>query len=685
MMAIIAFWGHAIAALGFGLLAVFEGQRARRGAQGWALIAACAVTALWAMVAAGLGGEAVLSGHVESARNLVWLGFMLLLLRQGAGAGATRTPMMPVYGALVFVLMAQTALAFLPPWLVRGENAAGAILDAGFVLRMIFAAGALLAVHNLYIAVQADARGGIGLPMAALAAMWAYDLNLYTLSYIAHDWVASLVSARGFAVALLAPVIALGARRNRHWRINLSRKVAFRSLPLVATAAYLLAMLAASALFEALGAADAQAVQIAFLIMATIAAIVILPSARARGWLRVMAAKHLFAHRFDYRTEWLRFTDTIGRPGETPAPLQTRVVKAIADIVEAPAGLLLLPEVDGLVTKAGWNRDAATQAPNARLSALLETGRIISLDQLRRADADMDEAGAVPEWMLADRDAWAIVPLIHFDRLAGAVLIDRPAVARTLDWEDFDLLRVAGRQVASYLAEAQGQDALSEAQRFDEFNRRFAFIMHDIKNLVSQLGLVARNAERHADNPEFRKDMIATLHASTARMNDLLAKLAQHNKARPEEPRAIGLAQVVNAVAVTKREGHPVVVSGNPALLAIADPARLETALAHLVQNAIEASAANEPVTMTMVRSDHETGVEVTDTGAGMTPDFIAGQLFRPFASTKENGFGVGAYEARALVAAMGGRIAVKSAPGEGSSFTIWLRGATGWAEERAA
>ena len=138
---------------------------------------------------------------------------------------------------------------------------------------------------------------------------------------------------------------------------------------------------------------------------------------------------------------------------------------------------------------------------------------------------------------------------VHFDRLQGAVLLERPPVDRALDWEDFDLLRIVGRQVASYLAEAHGQEALSDAQRFDEFNRRFAFIMHDIKNLVSQLSLVARNAERHADNPEFRADMVATLQSSVGKMNELLARLSQHNKARHEEPRRVSASRVVQAVA----------------------------------------------------------------------------------------------------------------------------------------
>ena len=143
--------------------------------------------------------------------------------------------------------------------------------------------------------------------------------------------------------------------------------------------------------------------------------------------------------------------------------------------------------------------------------------------------------------------------MVHFERLVGAVLLERPALARALDWEDFDLLRLAGRQVASYLAEAKSQEALSDAARFDEFNRRFAFIMHDIKNLVSQLTLVARNAERHADKPAFRADMIATLNASTARMNDLLQRLSQHNKVAAADPRVTELVRVAKVVAAQAR------------------------------------------------------------------------------------------------------------------------------------
>ena len=275
--------------------------------------------------------------------------------------------------------------------------------------------------------------------------------------------------------------------------------------------------------------------------------------------------------------------------------------------------------------------------------------------------------------MVANPRVWAAVPLIHFDRLMGIVILERPMIDRMLDWEDFDLLRLAGRQVASYLAEARGQEALSDAKRFDEFNRRFAFIIHDIKNLVSQLTLVARNAERHADNPAFRADMVATLRNSVDKMNDLLARLSQHNRGRAEEPRTVSLRAIADAVASARRGAHALHVEGRTDVLATADPARLELALAHLVQNAIDASDPASPVTIHVEQNEREAVLSVIDRGHGMSDEFVRNRLFRPFASTKEGGFGIGAYEARTLVTTMGGRLEVTSREGIGSRFDIVL------------
>lgn len=688
MIGLIAYLGHALAALLFGILTVEEARAARRERHRWALAAAYAATVVWAIASAAMVPTALAAGYAETVRNVAWLGFMFALLRRGEG-DRRMWSLRAVYAALLLVAGLQIGIGVLSPYLGTDSNIDALLLQATFVMRMMFAIGALVLVHNIYTAAATGARAGIGLPMTALALLWAYDLNLYTLSYLADGWMEWLVALRGIAVAGIAALFALAARRNQSWSIRLSRTVAFRSLSLGIVAAYLLLTIVLSALLESIGVSGAAMVQVGSLVLAAIAAIIILPSAQLRARLRVLLSKHMFAHRYDYRAEWLRFTDTLGRPGDAPAPLDVRVVKAIADITEAPAGLLLIPDDAGLAARAGWNWDMSLVpafVPGEDLVALLAQGRILELDPLRSETNDSaEEARSIPAWILADAANWAIVPLIHFDRLAGAVLVARPPIARTLDWEDFDMLRVAGRQVASYLAEARGQEALSDAKQFDEFNRRFAFIMHDIKNLVSQLTLVTRNAERHADKPEFRVDMIATLQSSTTKMNDLLERLSQHNTGRAEEPRSVVLGPLVTQLAGAKRIQHPVIVAGNMALCAMADPARLEGALGHLLQNAIDASEPAEPVTITVMKQGEETAIEIADKGHGMTLDFVRGQLFRPFASTKDGGFGIGAFEARTIIMGMGGRVTVDSEPGQGTRFMIWLPTPTRWHEALVA
>jgi putative PEP-CTERM system histidine kinase len=678
MIEFVGQWGHALAASLFGALAIWLAQRSAGEREGRLLILATFLTAVWALAVA-MGGPGALAGQIaEHARNAAWLGFMYGLWRQGPGEQSLFSVAM-LYGVLSAIIGLEVAVDVLPLWLADWPRLLEAAYLASVVLHMVVAVGALLLVHNLYTAATPDARAAIRLPMVGLAAMWIYDLNLYTISYLARGWSYELFELRGLAATLVAPIFGLAAQRTRNWEVQLSRTIAFQSLSLVAIGGYLAVMVIVTSALELVGGEFVRLAQVAFAFGASVAALVLLPSKAFRAWFRVKVSKHLFQHRYDYRSEWLRFTDTLGRPGGGAEPLQTRVVQAVADITESPGGLLLVPDATGtLVAHARWNW-ALVDPPAFGASAeaagwFARTGCVVELDALRLSD-DVDEemASFVPQWIIAEPRAWAIVPLVHFDRLAGLVLLERPAINRTLDWEDFDLLRVVGRQVASYLAEAQGQETLSDVKRFDEFNRRFAFIMHDVKNLVSQLTLVTRNAERHADNPEFRADMIATLQNSTARMNDLLARLSQHNKGRAEDPRPVAAGALVEEVAAAKRSLHPIVVAGDMAQLVLADPQRLEQALSHLVQNAIDASPPAEPVTIMIGRQYGEATITVSDRGCGMSAAFIREKLFKPFASTKDGGFGIGAYEARALIAAMGGRIKVESREGNGSRFIVIL------------
>jgi putative PEP-CTERM system histidine kinase len=460
--------------------------------------------------------------------------------------------------------------------------------------------------------------------------------------------------------------------------VSPSRTAIVRALAIFASLAYLAAAAMLMTAVEPLGLAYEWAARLLGVFGATFAAMMLMPPGRARSWLKLQAAKHLFRHRYDYREEWLRFTHRLGgvQPGEE---LSARIERALADIVETADARLLVVGASGRLEPAGageWPAGAA-QGAGADFTRLLERGqRILDGDALRGPHASPaatgEERELAPRWLIEDRSIWAGVPLAHGDRLTGLVLLGRPPVARRLDWEDFDLLAVAGRQVASHLAEAQGQEALSEARRFHEFNRRFAFIVHDVKNLASQLGLVARNAERHADNPAFRADMVATLKDSVARLDSLLQRLSPQT-VRADAPRAAKPMALLETVAQRRRAQHPIRLTGRADVHASFDPARLETALDHLVQNAIEASPAGEPVWLSVDRSGLEVEIAVLDRGRGMSAEFLRHGLFVPFESTKAGGFGIGAFEARALVAGMGGRLEVESREGEGTRFAIVL------------
>ncbi len=686
----ISIFGHGLTAVLFGALAIWLFQRkVERNGKHICLVIAIALTSFWALSIAVEGSLSPIARFAETLRNFGWLAFMFSLLRAGEGRDEPKTVNV-IYVALAFVLIGQIVVDSLLPIVASNPRIEGVTIYTSLVLRMIFAIGALVLVHNLYSISAPETRWGIRLPMASLAAIWTFDLNLFTITYLTQQFPTELHAMRGPTMAIIAPILALASVRNTEWNLKLSRSVAFRSLSLVAIGGYLLMMVIIATALQIIGGDYARLAQISFLFGTSIGALLLLPSGRFRAWLKVKLAKNFFQHRYDYRSEWIRFTDTIGRPGVDSAPFHERVIKAIADITDSPAGILLVPDESGrLVLQSRWNWpsiDVPAAACTAATTAFFEdSGHIVEFDALRAGKDSACDPADIPDWMTRDAQAWVAIPLVHFDRIAGLMLLARPRINRTLDWEDLDMLRVVGRQVASYLAEARSQESLSEAQRFDEFNRRMAFVMHDIKNLVSQLSLLARNAQRHADNPEFRLDMIETLQDSADKMNSLLERLSQHNTARPEEPKPVRVRPLVRSIIEKRRLLHKIESNQIDDLTILADPARVDQILGHLIQNAIDASPEGKTIFIDARRRDLSVAIEVRDQGAGMSSDFVRSQLFKPFASSKQGGFGIGAYEAKELARAMNGRLEVQSKEGEGSIFTLILPLAKNLSDENPA
>jgi len=667
--------GAAIGAIGAAVWLL--GRRPQIGAAAPALVAALVMTALWALLAAIGTGDSSAAALAEVLRNLTLL-FAIYRLFAADGRHSSVRQVRFVILALVLVESLSCVLRLVGEAMWT-EQTATALFEADTLFRLLATIGGLVLVHNLYGGAAGQLRRSLRWPALGIAALWLLDFNLYATAYLLGRWPHELASFHGLGGVALAALVALvGANNREELRLKPSRQVAFRSLSLVGiVAAFLVAALLdrASAL---LSGEWARAVQFAIPLTALAAAVLVLPSKRLRGWLRVMIAKHLFAHRYDYRQEWLRVTDTLGRAEAGGPSLPERTVQALAEITESPAGLLLLPAEDGGLTLAARWQWPGIEVPGLALDSaavrqLEAKPWVLDLDAMRGPAASRQSGVALPTWLDAEVAAWTLVPLLHFDRLVGAAVLARPAYPRALDWEDLDMLRVVGRQVASYIAEQSSQAALAEASRFDDFHRRIAFVMHDIKNLASQLSLLARNAERHAENPDFRADMLVTLRNSADKLNALLTRLSRYGSTGIGKLSEVRLDDKLAAVIGQYGERHEVVIVESEPCTVKADEESLEQVLVHLIQNAIDASDACSPVLLRLWRDAINGVIEVVDTGHGMSPEFVRTQLFKPFVSSKPGGFGIGALEARELTRAMGGRLEVESHEGLGTRFIVRL------------
>lgn len=671
---------HLAAALAYALLTILLLVSWRGRGAGVVLTAAAALTAAWAVVGAIYAAPEDQAAPVlrvaEVARSAGWLAVLwsiLATMTRGRPALGLTGPGPIASGALCLVVAAIDLFPALP--LKLGIPITG--FGAGIYGRLAIAILGLVLAENVYRNTAPERRWSIKHLCFGLGALFGYDLFIYANAVLVRALDADLLLARGATTALVAPLIALSAARNRDWEIEVfvSRRVVFHSVALIAVGAYMLSVAAAGYYLREFGGTWGMLLRMTLLFGAVILLAVVLLSGRVRSLAKVLLTKYFLSYKYDYREEWLKFIRTISS-SESHYGLRERAIQAIADIVDSPSGGLWLRGGDGaFALAASWNRTlpAADEPADGALARLLgEREWVLNLDELRERPEVYGNFEA-PEWLLALDRGWLVVPLVHEDSLLGFVVLSAPRAPREVNWEDYDILKTVGRQAASYLAQEQAAQALAEAREFDAFNRRFAFVLHDIKNLVSQLSLMARNAERHRDNPEFQDDMLATVRDSVEKMNRLLVRL---NAEPAESPRTtVDLAAVLRRVVRDRSGSAPSIeLDIREGGLAVAvDEDRLVAVLDHLVQNALDASDADGEVCVRLSASGDKAVIEVEDHGPGMDAAFIRDELFRPFRSTKGSGYGIGAYESREFVRAMGGRLDVISAPGEGTIMRITL------------
>lgn len=258
--------------------------------------------------------------------------------------------------------------------------------------------------------------------------------------------------------------------------------------------------------------------------------------------------------------------------------------------------------------------------------------------------------------------------------MGALVLVDR-VNAVPYSAEELDLLKCIGDQVAAGLLQFHLTQELMQGKEMEAFQSMATFFVHDLKNAASSLGLMLQNLPVHFDDPDFRADALRGIGSTVNRINQITGRLGSLRQKPELKPVATDLNALVNE-AVTSAGTSPdieLVRELHTIPPIAADPEQLGTVLTNLLLNAREAMDRGGIITVRTARRGDRALLSVSDTGCGMSPDFIRDSLFRPFRTTKKKGLGIGMFHCRMIINAHRGSLRVESEPGKGTTFQVLL------------
>ena len=269
----------------------------------------------------------------------------------------------------------------------------------------------------------------------------------------------------------------------------------------------------------------------------------------------------------------------------------------------------------------------------------------------------------------------------------GLTAIAGGQLDRRIDLKSSDDARVIADNINVMTERLRTQIAREEETRqFQSFVRLSAMLTHDLKNAIEALSLIVGNMERHFDNEQFRRDALTSLTSATAKLQGIVARLTRPLTSLSGEhprPKSVDLVPIIKRVASLTaehlRELHKIQINLPPNLFVFTDPERIERVIENLIINALEAMG-NNPGILTISAGLTSRGAatfSIQDTGPGMSRVFIDHQLFRPFATTKRHGVGLGLYTCREVVEASAGTIEVESVESVGTTFRVVLPSAS--------
>ncbi len=513
-----------------------------------------------------------------------------------------------------------------------------------------------------------------------------FTVQLYTSSQILlfREYDPALQAVNSSALLVAAGLMLRSFFRT--WRFDMdvypSQSVLQGSLTFLLAGSYLLVIGVFAKIAAYFGGDQTFALKSFLGLVSLVLLTVLLQSDRARLTLHRFISRHFQRPIYDYRTVWRSFTEgTATRVEQTD--LCRSLVRLVADMFQILSVSLWLLDDD---------KETLTLAASTTLSERQSLGidpqetdinAIVRHFQLHPGPADIE--GSRSPWAAALRQ-WhpeefpngghrICVPLVGRGELIGLITLGDRVGGAAYSLQDFDMLKCVGDHASASLLNVQLSQKLLQAKEREAFQTMAAFFVHDLKNSAATLNLMLQNLPMHFDDPAFREDALRGVGKSVAHINHLISRLSQFRHELKISPKESDLNEVVAGVVAGFETETGFVIEQSPGAVPRLplDCEQFSKVMTNLILNAREAMAGSGRLKLATSQTNGWALLSATDHGCGMSPEFLSRSLFRPFQTTKQNGLGIGMFQTKMIVEAHGGRIAVESTPGRGTTFRVFL------------
>jgi putative PEP-CTERM system histidine kinase len=618
---------------------------------------------------------------LETLNYTLWFVFLIvLLIRQQYNNNYA----LLIKSWQVYLLLAVIALIFLLEFFINFYAFVRQFIDYDprFFSHNCLAITGLILIEYLYKNADTSQKSAIKFICFGLGCLFLFDFVLFSKSLLYTELDFGLWNSRGFIHLLLMPFLAVSIKRLQQkstaTEIPISRQILFPTAILFSTGIYLVLMSLAGYYIKDSGGDLGQAVLPIFIFLTILLFLLLAFSQKIRTKVRINFTKHFFQYNYDYREQWLKLSKSLTKLN-TQNELLSLIIKTMAGLVDGFGGGLWLKNDQGNYYLAkydslGFHALQIIDSDDPVIQFLINKKWTIDFVEYNNNPQKYTELD-LSQWFAETSDVWLIIPLFKQNEMLAFVVISKAIVPRQLNWEDHDILKTVAMQLSNALALSHASDELSRSRQFEAYNQLSAYLVHDLKNLVTQVSLIVKNAETYKHNPEFIDDSIDTLKNVSGKLQHLVGQLKKE-QLNAADPETVDLLKVIADIAIQQAGNKPKlsVATQTETCLVKGANAKMTAILGHLVQNAQEATKDNGLVKLELFKNKQQAIIKIIDNGIGMDSTFISERLFKPFDTTKGNaGMGIGVYEARDYILKQSGQINVKSAPGQGTTFIISL------------